>query len=1622
MHRLRFPSALVGDLSIPFALGRGSRPLRVPIAAIVLVVLLVAAALRLYGVNWDDGYGFHPDERDIYMRAGCMYDFLTEAPNYQDCIRQYPETVSTVAGIPSPAVALDADRSPLNPHWFPLGSILIYAMVFFRFIVEPFTNVTALEMSNVGRPLAALADVASVFMVYLLGRRLYGRGVGLLASALTAVAVIHIQNSHFYRPETFSVLFTLLSFWAMLRFMEYRRLGDSAMLGLFVGLAMAPKVNVLPLVLPLLLVYGYWAMDSVGGKWSRLTPPLVGKALTHAGLAGVIALAVFFITMPYALLDFVAFMGDLASQANMARHAGLWPFTNQYIGAPPFIYQIQQSSVWGLGLPLGIVAWLAIPFTAVMALRRAQTRRADVLMLAWIVPNLLLLASFEVRFLRYVFPLMPFMVILGSRMLLRLPKPLVLPPDQPKTLLPPFQGGTHRGHPRPARLAFLRLIPWGRYAPVAGAGLVVLVLATTAFYALAFEKVYAREHPAVAASRWIKENLPPGTSIVSDNHWDEFIPELYSYDVWQFPVYEPDNQSKMETLAHQLAKSDYLVFYSNRPYGSVARLPGKFPDSANYYQRLFRGELGYRLEKTFTSYPELLGVSFQDDPFGRAELPRPEPLVHRNSAAVALNLGYADDNVIGYDHPQVLLFRNTEGLAEGDLRQRLIGSVQPLGLMMSQEERDLQYSGGTWSEIIDRDSWTNRLPVLAWFLVVELVYLLALPLSFLVFRPLPDRGIILARVLGLLVASYVTWLLVSLGWIHFSLTAVLLGLLALGGASGLALAVRWREIRDFLTQRWRLLLIGEVLFLVAFLAFVAIRAANPDLWHPLRGGEKPMELAYLNAVLRSTTMPPYDPWFAGGYLNYYYWGYFPLAILIKLARILPTTAFNLAVPLLFALTVTSAYSIVYNLAEGVRRFRGKSPPTPPSQGGGIKIPPLSQGGVRGEFSVASPGYSGGARVDGPVGATDRSPPHHGEPPDEGEAPASTDDAPKQEAGRWRRILVSPVAAGLIAAVFIGVMGNLDGVVQLAQGTWKAVDGQQFPAFDFWRSSRMVPDLENIDPSLLTFWLPDKTPHPAGVGCYQEDPRAPDCSPHITEFPFFTFLFADLHAHMMVIPFSLLVIGLGLTLAVGLRTGGGVWAALAVALLALALGALWPINSWDYPSYLLLTLALLAIGVSFCPLSTFRKAALFIALGAGVASLGFFAFLPFHNSYQAFDAGLSVSKWRTPLDRYLAIHGLFIFVAVTFLIYQARGSLLAVLTGIRAAGKVGSARAMVGPLRLRRLDATAGPAVAPGSLPIAEGLQWQWLRVALAAGLVGVIFLLLAQYWTAAMLLVLLILWGLAVWRVLVSHGEERPFMLAPLALLGLAILIGFGIDFVRLSGDIGRMNTFFKFSLQAWVLFSLVGAFMLWYLLTRQAFSLGRMNWPKIAWLGLLVLLIFSSLIYTVLGTRDRLGDRFQTEPLTLDGTAYMNLAVHWEEDKPLQLRWDLEAVRWLQDEVKGSPVVLEAHGTQYRWNSRIANYTGLPTVLGWPWHQIQQRMPYDYAVRGRAAAIGEMYNTTDLRRLEELLDQYEIEYVVVGDLERAYYLPEGLRKFDDLEVKGELKGVFRNQGVKIYQRARSKE
>src|SRR6185503_10997268 len=398
-------------------------------------------------------------------------------------------------------------------------------------------------------------------------------------------------------------------------------------------------------------------------------------------------------------------------------------------------------------------------------------------------------------------------------------------------------------------------------------------------------------------------------------------------------------------------------------------------------------------------------------------------------------------------HPRVQVYQKTPAYTHQRAEQLLMtgpAGVLALpkdagkhGLLMSESMRKTQVTNGTWTSVFSTSGLAKSQPTLLWLLVLEIAALAVTPIALAVFRGLPDRGYLLAKPLGLLMLSYPVWVLASLKLVHFDQTSIAATLLLLAIAGAWVANKRRVELGAFVREHWRLILFCEVLFVLAFLFFREMRLYNPDLWHPSRGGEKPMDLAYLTAVARSTVLPPYDPWFAGGYINYYYLGQYVTATMLKLTSIPPEVAYNLAVPTFFALTVAGAFSVSYNLAEASRRLLRRAPD-------GTKLPRWSPyaAGLLGVFLVAFAG-----NLDGLAQLTDR------------------------------LQLVSNTMVESPIPLVAPVLNSLGGVYQVV------FHGADLTAFDFWRSSRML---------------------------------GPTIS--ITEFPYFSFLFADLHAHMMSFAF------------------------------------------------------------------------------------------------------------------------------------------------------------------------------------------------------------------------------------------------------------------------------------------------------------------------------------------------------------------------------------------------------------------------------------------------------------------------------------------------------------------------
>jgi YYY domain-containing protein len=806
-----------------------------------------------------------------------------------------------------------------------------------------------------------------------------------------------------------------------------------------------------------------------------------------------------------------------------------------------------------------------------------------------------------------------------------------------------------------------------------------------------------------------------------------------------------------------------------------------------------------------------------------------------------------------------------------------------------------------------------------------------LPFGLLVFRSLPDRGYLLLKPLGLLVVSWLVWMGASLKLFHFtrgSIIAALVLVVLFGVALGWA---RRQELLTFVRQHWRGMLLSEALFLGAFLIFYWIRMVDPDLWHAYRGGEKPMDFAYLNAVTRSTTMPPYDPWFAGGYLNYYYFGQFMTATLIKLTGILPEIGFNLAVPMYFALTVGATYSVCFNLAEATRRrIRWRPGPAHISQTGTVLA------GVLGAVLVAGVGNLHGLY---------------------------------QMANRFSKVSDWHVGHGIPL---------LSGLVGMLGGIWKATTegGVKLPPFDYWAPSRMMP------------------------------PQA-----SITEFPFFTFLFADLHAHLMAIPFDIAILGVGLALVLARSGGRGEDAAsggqratswLGVVVLGLLIGALRPINSWDYPPFLLMGMAAILIGEwaieGRLSWPVVGRAAL-KAAALTVLSVAFF--LPFWQNYHLAYKGFQASKETTLFHQFLGHFGLLLFGAMTLVAVLAWRAVrrhrpwkvvpLYILTLISVLALV--CVAMLLSDQTERLPITV------------KGLSASDFLRDLFTNHIPVIAFSLTVI--AALLLL--------AWRELRDRRPDAPIRLFVFAMIGLALTISSGVDIVILSGS-DRMNTVFKFYIHVWLLLAVAAAFGIWYMLAVIRRAPGATKPPRTAWeqIGVwqgvwvlaLALLLVGSLIYTVSGTRARVSssDRFdQYHGHSINGMEYMRYAVYREENGEIELKYDYDAIWWMRENVEGTPVIVEGQTPSYRWGSRFSIYTGLPTVIGWGWHQKQQRAGFDYMIDEREKELKEFYSSPSIDVA-----------IIVGQVEQLYYPAEGIAKFAQMNGR-ELELVYENPKVQIY-------
>jgi uncharacterized membrane protein len=896
-----------------------------------------------------------------------------------------------------------------------------------------------------------------------------------------------------------------------------------------------------------------------------------------------------------------------------------------------------------------------------------------------------------------------------------------------------------------------------------------------------------------------------------------------------------------------------------------------------------------------------------------------------------------------------------------------------------------------------------------WYLVITLLGWITFPLAFRLLPALTDRGYALSRALGLLAWSYLLWLLASLGILRNDPGGLLFALAVLVGLSLWAVrGIALDEFRAWWQTQRKTILVVELLFLFCFAAWAVVRAANPEAV----GTEKPMELAFINAILRSPEFPPHDPWLSGYAISYYYFGYVMTAMLAKITGTPGSIAFNLGIANTFALSAVGAYGLVYNLLSAARTRKS-------STGTGM---------------LRSPS------------------------------------------------LLAP----LLGPFFILIVSNLEGFLHSLHNS-----GRFWPS-PFWQWLG-IKDLDTAPVEPFS-WIPGRFWWWWRASRVLQDfDLANNPKEIIDEFPFFSYLLADLHPHVLSMPFALLAIALALNLLLGgakgeiyragfrlsarllawigtlalpisiVLLGAGLagfrFSLIALGLLvllssvfllvrlrkplaeygidlllrpldlpaiqlaqplalkpasfllgALVLGGLAFLNTWDFPVYVGLYAAAYAMWRAQQqkrPLSATITD--FLWLGALTGAAGILLYLPFYLGFSSQAGGILPNLVYVTRGAHFWVMFapllLPVFSYLAFLAHQAERRRSVIIQGLVLTGGIlagllvftlllGLAIAIIPQVSdlyrgtisaasntemfaaafTRRLASPGAWLSLAAMLALCLGLLWQSLTAGPEQDEGSRAAQLPAPAQQADIFALLLILWG-------------ALLVLAP--------------EFVFLRDQFGwRMNTIFKFYFQAWLLWGIAAAFvsaLLWKRLRGAGLAVFGIAW---------VLVISMSVFYPVFSLWNKTNG-FNPASWTLDSAAY--LASRSPEE--------LAAIRWLQTAPYG--VVAEAvpaTGGSYSDYGRAATHSGLPGVLGWMNHEGQWRGGYT-EMGNRQPDLERLYCSRDWEETRAILDKYQIRYVFIGTLERIAYASDGCSLgVIDAKFQRYLNPVFQIGPVTIYE------
>ena len=521
-------------------------------------ILLLGSLLRFTNLNWDSFLAFHPDERNIAWAVTRIHFF-----------------------------------DQMNPKFFAYGGLPIYLYRTIGEIVVAITRDTNWlfdwgHIAVIGRYVSATLSSVSILLIYVVARSYFSRVTGLASAFFLAFSPWAIREAHFATTETMLVFFLLLLVLLAHKFFLKPSVKLTLAQGLILGLAIAAKttsvlfalIPITALVLPLTFF-----------SRPRIKSQSIQHMLLQLFLLTATAGVIFFLFSPYTILDWQHFKESMNYETGVALGRFSVPYTLQFLHTIPYLYQL-QTMLWQSG-PVAIVGLIGLLFLVFEAgrvgsfkempterLRKKSSPSPAALVVFLIFPIVYFLwqGSWFAKFARYNVPLLPFLTITASWLLI--------------TIYNKFR--------------------------LTGLACVACTACVALLWGLANWTIYIRPQTRIEASRWMTKNIPPDTAIYTE-HWNDGLPvflpgdPVVSYNRELLNVYDPDTDQKKEIITKQLAKGDFIILSTRRIWGTMPKLSERYPFTSRLYQKLLNGQSDYKEVATFTSYPSLFGISINDD-------------------------------------------------------------------------------------------------------------------------------------------------------------------------------------------------------------------------------------------------------------------------------------------------------------------------------------------------------------------------------------------------------------------------------------------------------------------------------------------------------------------------------------------------------------------------------------------------------------------------------------------------------------------------------------------------------------------------------------------------------------------------------------------------------------------------------------------------------------------------------------------------------------------------------------------------------------------------------------------------------------------------------------------------